>query len=393
MNSELFDNLKDVFGLATGAAAFINEVSKLKREIKNQDDVEAVISSSGNSAQIGSSGDWAQIGSSGNSAQIGSSGDWAQIGSSGNSARIGSSGNWEQIGSSGNLAQIGSSGNLAQIGSSGNSAQIGSSGDWARIGSSGDWAQIGSSGNLAQIGSSGNLARIGSSGNSARIGSSGNWARIGSSGNSARIGSSGNWAQIDSTGDTSVIAAIGYKSIAKAKAGSWLTLAEYDNNGDVLFVKTEQVDNKKIKEDTYYTLYNKNFQEVQIIDNVPTIVLTRKKDIIKGKFLNDYSDCWIFQKDGMSAHGITLKQAYRDWLFKKTPRDMSEYEGLKLDDIRDINYWAVCYRNITGACSAGTENFIENFKDRLKPEMSLQEVITVTKGQYGSNTFKEFFNK
>ena len=132
---------------------------------------------------------------------------------------------------------------------------------------------------------------------------------------------------------------------------------------------------------------------MQIIDNVPTIVLTRKKDIIKGKFLNDYSDCWIFQKNGVSAHGRILKQAYRDWLFKVSPRNMSEYEGLKRDDVRDINYWAVCYRTITGACSAGTENFIENFKDRLKPEMSLQEVITVTKGQYGSNTFKEFFNK
>ena len=272
-------------------------------------------------------------------------------------------------------------------------AVISSSGCSARIGSSGDWAQIDSSGYSARIGSSGYSAKIGSSGDSAQIGSSGDWAQIDSSGDSAKIGSSGDSAQINSTGIKSVIAAIGYHSIAKAKAGSWLTLAEYDDNGDVLFVKTEQVDNKKIKEDTYYTLYNKNFQEVQIIDNVPTIVLTRKKDIIKGKFLNDYSDCWIFQKNGVSAHGRILKQAYRDWLFKTSPRDMSEYEGLKPEDVRDLNYWAVCYRTITGACSAGTENFIENFKDRLKPEMSLQEVITVTKGQYGSNTFKEFFTK
>ena len=75
-----------------------------------------------------------------------SSGDFAQIGSSGNSAKIGSSGDFAQIGSSGNSAQIGSSGDSAQIGSSGYSAQIGSSGDFARIGSSGDSAKIGSSG-------------------------------------------------------------------------------------------------------------------------------------------------------------------------------------------------------------------------------------------------------
>ena len=84
-----------------------------------------------------SSGDFAQIGSSGNSAKIGSSGDFAQIGSSGNSAQIGSSGDSAKIGSSGDFAQIGSSGNSAKIGSSGDSAQIGSSGDSAKIGSSG----------------------------------------------------------------------------------------------------------------------------------------------------------------------------------------------------------------------------------------------------------------
>ena len=56
----------------------------------------------------------------------------------GDSAQIGSSGNYAQIGSSGDSAQIGSSGNYAQIGSSGNSAQIGSSGDYAKIDSTGD---------------------------------------------------------------------------------------------------------------------------------------------------------------------------------------------------------------------------------------------------------------
>ena len=43
-------------------------------------------------------------------------------------------------------AQIGSSGNYAKIGSSGNYAKIGSSGNYAKIGSSGDSAQIDSTG-------------------------------------------------------------------------------------------------------------------------------------------------------------------------------------------------------------------------------------------------------
>ena len=221
----------------------------------------------GYSAQIGSSGNSAKIGSSGDSAKIGSSGDYAQIGSSGYSAQIGSSGNSAKIGSSGDSAQIGSSGDYAQIGSSGNSAKIGSSGYSAKIGSSGDYAQIGSSGNSAKIGSSGYYAKIGSSGDSAKIGSSGYYAQIGSSGYYAQIGSSGDSAKIDSTGEDSVIMCAGNNSRAKAKVGSWITLAEWEWNDEKnryvpVCVKTEYVDGENIKADTWYKLKNEKFIEV-----------------------------------------------------------------------------------------------------------------------------------
>ena len=193
----------------------------------------------------------------------------AKIGSSGDSAKIGSSGYSAQIGSSGYYAKIGSSGDCAKIGSSGNYAQIGSSGDYAKIGSSGNSAKIGSSGNYAQIGSSGNYAKIGSSGDSAQIGSSGYSAKIGSSGDCAKIGSSGNYAKINSTGEYSVIMCAGKNSAAKAKAGSWITLSEwvYDEEKGITIpkcVKTEYVDGKRIKADTWYKLKNGEFVEVNV---------------------------------------------------------------------------------------------------------------------------------
>ena len=179
-------------------------------------------------------------------------------GNGGRNKKIGSSGNYAKIGSSGDSAQIGSSGNYAQIGSSGNSAQIGSSGNYAQIGSSGDSAQIGSSGYSAQIGSSGD---------SAQIGSSSNYAKIGSSGDSAKIGSSGNSAKIDSTGEDSVIMCAGNSSKAKAKVGSWITLAEWEWSDEKkrhvpVCVKTEYVDGENIKADTWYQLKNRKFVEV-----------------------------------------------------------------------------------------------------------------------------------
>ena len=115
---------------------------------------------------------------------------------------------------------------------------------------------------------SGNSAQIGSSGNYAQIGSSGNSAQIGSSGDSAQIGSSGDYAQINSTGEDAVIMCAGRKSKAKGKKGSWITLAEWVKDEEKgryvpICVKTERVDGEKIKDDTYYTLKNGEFSEVE----------------------------------------------------------------------------------------------------------------------------------
>ena len=97
----------------------------------------------------------------------------------------------------------------------------------------------------------------------AKIGSSGGNAKIGSSGGNAQIGSSGYNAKINSTGENTVIAAIGINSMAKAKKGSWITLAEYDNKFKPICVKTEYVDGERIKEDIFYRLVNGEFKEVE----------------------------------------------------------------------------------------------------------------------------------
>ena len=108
---------------------------------------------------------------------------------------------------------------------------------------------------------------------SAQIGSSGYSATICSSGDSAQIGSSGNYAKIMSEGKNSVVMAAGYESKAKAKIGSWITLAEWirtgemDNDGNYIWVprcvKTEYVDGKHIKENTFYKLVDGKFKEAE----------------------------------------------------------------------------------------------------------------------------------
>ena len=82
-----------------------------------------------------------------------------------------------------------------------------------------------------------------------------------------RLVQAGYSAKIDSTGEDSVIMCAGSGSIAKAKLGSWITLAEWkwsdEKNRNVpICVKTEYVDGNNIKADTWYQLKNGEFVEV-----------------------------------------------------------------------------------------------------------------------------------
>ena len=386
----VIETLTEVFALASGAVELADSlIEATKGKGKKADKKDAKIGSSGYYAKIGSSGDFAKIGSSGYYAKIGSSGYYAKIGSSGDYAQIGSSGYSAQIGSSGYSAKIGSSGDYAQIGSSGDSAQIGSSGDSAQIGSSGYYAQIGSSGDYAQIGSSGDYAKIGSSGDSAKIGSSGDFAKI---------GSSGDFAQIDSSGEKSIVSAIGFKSVAKAKVGSWITLAEYKFENErwvVDYVKTEYVDGERIKADTFYVLYNHEFRKYVEYDEIPAAEINSKKDVHKVVTFDDFH-CgrvtYVIEKDGVFSHGETIKKARESFIYKISNRDTSQYNDLNLDDIVSKEEAIKMYRVITGACEFGTKNFVKSLA-KVKSSYSIRELIELTSGRYGSEKFKEFFNK
>ena len=191
------------------------------------------------------------------------------------------------------------------------------------------------------------------------------------------------------------MAAVGFWSVARAKKGSWITLCEYRVNNEnryyPYFVKTECVDGEKIKEDTLYGLYDKEFREVIEVDGIQSLLISQRKHVQKVVIDRETKPSYIFTKDGVSAHGRSVKQAYRDWLFKQSDRDVSKYRGLNPDEVHDLSYWYECYRAITGACAAGTEHFIEQYKPKNK--MTLNELIEITRGQYGHNTFVEFFKE
>ena len=123
--------------------------------------------------------------------------------------------------------------------------------------------QLAASGDYAQLAASGDYARLAASGHYAQLAASGDYARLAASGDYAQLAASGDSARLAASGEHSIVCAIGYKAIAKASIGSWITLAEFDNRGIVKLVKTEQVDGERIKADTFYKLEDGKFVEVE----------------------------------------------------------------------------------------------------------------------------------
>ena len=93
------------------------------------------------------------------------------------------------------------------------------------------------------------------------------------------------------------------------------------------------------------------------------------------------------------AHGDTLQEARADMLFKINDRDTSAYKKLTLDDTLTFEEAIAAYRTITGACSTGTRDYIENRLPKPhKAEYTIREIIDLTRGEYKAEVFKQFFN-
>ena len=71
----------------------------------------------------------------------------------------------------------------------------------------------------------------------------------------------GNYSSATAAGKDSIACGLGYKCKAKGAKGCWLVLAERDEHGKILNVKTFCVDGKNIKENFFYVLENGKLTE------------------------------------------------------------------------------------------------------------------------------------
>ena len=212
----------------------------------------------------------------------------------------------------------------------------------------------------------------------------------------------GDWLDLEGTQITSLPENLTVGGSLYLRGTQITSLPENLTVGGSLYLNGTQITQKEIEKvkklPTDFDIKCRNYVEsklvwqngkYRVVDDIFCEVIKQHKNIIEVKIQN--KKAYIFTKNGVNAHGKTIKQAYRDWLFKTSDRDVKQYEDLTLTTEKDLNYWVVCYRTITGACSFGTENYLDNNKEKYKNKMTLAEVFKATEGQYGHNTFVKFF--
>jgi hypothetical protein len=126
--------------------------------------------------------------------------------------------------------------------------------DYSKLAASGDSSQLAASGDYSKLAASGDSSKLAASGDSSKLAASGDYSKLAASGDSSKLAASGK---------NCICAAIGPNSIVKGIIGTWITLAEYNDEGKVICVKSARIDGKKLNADTYYRIENKKFTKVK----------------------------------------------------------------------------------------------------------------------------------
>ena len=130
------------------------------------------------------------------------------------------------------------------------------------------------------------------------------------------------------------------------------------------------------------------------VDGIFTGVISHKKNVYHVKKLGSEKIIYLVTDGERWSHGQTLREAKDDLIFKVSNRTREDYKDLKLKSILTFEEAIVCYRVITGACAFGTKDFVvHRLNGKKKEKYTVKEMIKVTEGEYGNNTFKDFFKR
>lgn len=126
-------------------------------------------------------------------------------------------------------------------------------------------------------------------------------------------------------------------------------------------------------------------------DNILTHIKSARKKDKYTLYIGKIKDRNVIYDGVNYAHCNKWRNGIADLNFKAAKdRGSDQYRNLNLDSVIKKDDAIAMYRVITGACQQGTQHFLDSLPE-LKEEYKVSEIIELTKGQYGSETFVRFF--
>jgi len=118
-------------------------------------------------------------------------------------------------------------------------------------------------GNQSAATNTGNQSAATNTGYKSAATNTGDFSAATNTGNQSAATNTGYFSAATVEGNNSVAIATGHKSKAKAVKGSAIVVCEIDDNGNLLAIKSSVIDGELLKENTFYTLENGEFKEVE----------------------------------------------------------------------------------------------------------------------------------
>ena len=125
-------------------------------------------------------------------------------------------------------------------------------------------------------------------------------------------------------------------------------------------------------------------------DNILSEIIQKKGNLYKVRICGKTEISYLVTDGEAYSHGATLQEARDGLMFKISSRDTSEFKSWKLSKIISKRDAIRAYRMITGACEQGVRQWM-NQQGKTPEKISVKDLIKLTKGAYGNETFEKFF--
>ena len=147
---------------------------------------------------------------------------------------------------------------------SGYRSSAATSGDWSSAATSGDWSSAATSGDWSSAATSGDWSSAATSGDRSSAATSGDRSSAATSGNGSSAATSGEESSAATKNKNGIALACGKNAKAKGVIGSHIVVTEWDEaQENMLAVLCGKIDGDTLKPDTWYTVKDGKFVEVE----------------------------------------------------------------------------------------------------------------------------------